>query len=403
MPQIASTISSVPASGIRRIFELAGMMDDAIPLAVGEPERPVAAHIRRAAIAAWERDDTNYTPNCGIEPLRRAITNKLARDNGYRVTEDQVQVTAGGAQALHMAMSFTLAPGDEVLIPTPGYPTFSMTPRLLGAVPVPYALRAERGFLPDPAELEALITPRTRALLVNSPSNPLGTVIDRPRVEALVAFASRHDLWVISDEVYEYLTWTPGFTSFAAVDTEDRVFGVYSLSKTYALTGARIGYLVTPAGLADRFAAAQESVVSCVNTPTQYAALAALSGPQDDVRAACEHYRGNLAAATAVLDARGIRYQRPAGAFYLWIDVSHAARGNVAGWAEDFLQRERVAVAPGTAFGASGEGWVRVCFAGRRAPLVEALGRFPAPTVETRSAPRRPGQVLGLAAQRLSE
>jgi len=403
MPQIASTISSVPASGIRRIFELAGTMDDVIPLAVGEPERPVAAHIRRAAVAAWERDDTDYTPNSGIAPLRRAIVTKLARDNGYRVAEEQVHVTTGGAQALHMAMSFTLGPGDEILIPTPGYPTFAMTPRLLGAVPVPYALRAERGFLPDPAELETLVTPRTRTLLVNSPSNPLGTVVDRPRVEALLAFAARHDLWVISDEVYEYLTWAPGFTSFAAVDTDDRVFGVYSLSKTYALTGARIGYLVTPAGLADRFAAAQESVVSCVNTPTQYAALAALEGPQDDVRAAREHYRGNLAAATAVLDARGIRYQRPTGAFYLWIDVSHASHGDVARWAEDFLLRERVAVAPGTAFGASGEGWVRICFAGRRGPLVQALGRLPAPTAEGRSAARAPGLLLGLGAQPVAE
>lgn len=377
MPRIASTIAAVPSSGIRRIFELAAGLDDVIPLAVGEPELPVARHILRAGAEAWERDDTAYTPNSGIAPLRRAIAAKLDRYNGYRVSDEQVHVTSGGAQALHMAMSFTLEAGSEILIPDPGYPTFSMTPRLLGAVPVPYPLRSPHGFRPDLTELESLVTPSTRALLINSPSNPLGVVFDRTTVAALLAFASRHDLWVISDEVYEYLTWTPGFVSAAAVDTENRVFGVYSLSKTYALTGARIGYLVTPAGLRERFAAAQESVVSCINAPAQYAALAAVEGSQDDVRAAREHYRGNLEAACAVLDTKGLRYHRPAGAFYLWIDLSHATGGNVAAWAEDFLLSRRVAVAPGSAFGAAGEGWVRVCFAGQREPLLEALSRLP--------------------------
>ncbi|TDC72373.1 pyridoxal phosphate-dependent aminotransferase [Streptomyces hainanensis] len=379
MPQIASTVRAIPASGIRRIFELAAELDDVIQLSIGEPELPVAPHIREAGARAWRDDVTNYTPNSGIPPLRSAIVGKLARDNGYSVGDDQVHVTAGGAQALHLAMSFTLAPGDEILIPDPGYATFAMTPRLLGAVPVPYRLRAEHGFTPDLAALASLVTPRTRVLLVNSPSNPLGVVFDRATVGALVDFAARHDLWIISDEVYEYLTFDAGCTSLAAVDTEDRVFGVYSLSKTYALTGARVGYLVTPPGLTERFRAAQESTVSCVNAPAQSAALAALEGDQDGVTAARAHYRANLAAAGAVLDGRGIRYQRPGGAFYLWIDVSHASGGDVAAWAEHFLRTERVAVAPGTAFGAAGEGWVRICFAGGRAPLVEALGRFPVP------------------------
>ncbi|WOQ15450.1 pyridoxal phosphate-dependent aminotransferase [Raineyella sp. W15-4] len=178
-----------------------------IPLAVGEPELPVACHILRAGAEAWERDDTAYTPNSGIAPLRRAIAAKLDRYNGYRVSDEQVHVTSGGAQALHMAMSFTLEAGSEILIPDPGYPTFSMTPRLLGAVPVPYPLSSPHGFRPDLTELESLVTPSTRALLINSPSNPLGVVFDRTTVAALLAFASRHDLWVISDEVYEYLTW----------------------------------------------------------------------------------------------------------------------------------------------------------------------------------------------------
>jgi aspartate aminotransferase len=379
MPRLAATASAIPASGIRRIFELAADLEDVIQLSVGEPELPVAPHILEAGARAWQADVTNYTPNSGMALLRSAIVEKLARDNGYRVDEDQVHVTAGGAQALHMAMSLTLTAGDEILIPDPGYATFAMTPRLLGAAPVPYALRAERGFVPEVDELERLVTPRTRVLLLNSPSNPLGVVYDRDTIAELVAFAARHDLWVISDEVYEALGYDDAFTSAAAVDADDRVLSVYSCSKTYGLTGARVGYLVTPPGLAERFRAAQETIVSCVNAPAQLAALAAIEGPQDAVADAREHYRANLEAATSVLDARGIRFSRPGGAFYLWIDVSHASGGDVAAWAERFLLEERVAVAPGIAFGASGEGWIRVCFAGRREPLVEAMHRLPAP------------------------
>lgn len=393
MPSIAATVQAVPASGIRRIFELAAELDDVIPLSIGEPELPVAQHILDAGAQAWQNDVTCYTPNSGLTALRAAIVDKLARHNGYAVDIDQVHVTAGGMQALHMAMSFTLEPGDEVLIPDPGYANFAMIPRLIGAVPVPYALRVEDGFIPDVAQLEALITPRTRVLLVNAPSNPLGVVFPEATVRGLVAFAARHDLWIVSDEVYEYLTFEPGFTSLAAVDTDDRVFGVYSLSKTYALTGARIGYLVTPPGLSERFRAAQESVVSCVNAPAQLAALAAVEGDGSDIAAAREHYAANLAAACEVLDASGISYHRPAGAFYLWIDVSHDSRGDVAAWAERFLLEQRVAVAPGTAFGAAGQGWVRICFAGKREPLVAALSRFPGPSGRAlRATPEPPAR-----------
>jgi len=377
MPSLSRSIRAVPASGIRRIFELAGELDDVINLSVGESSLPVARHILEAGARAWDDDITDYTPNSGLTVVRAAIVDKLARQNAYTVDADQVHITAGGAQALHMALSFTLDPGDEVLIPNPGYTTFTSAPRLIGATPVPYPLHPESGFQPRIDDLERLVTERTRVLLVNSPSNPLGVLFPESTVRELVAFARRHDLWIISDEVYEYLTFRPGFTSFAAVDTDDRVFGVYSLSKSYGLTGVRVGYLVTPVGLSERFRAAQESVVSCVNTPAQIAALAALRGGDDAIEVARVHYAENLAAARAVLDAVGIRYHVPDGAFYLWIDVSPASGGDVAAWAERFLLDHRVAVAPGSAFGTAGEGWIRVCFAGRRDPLVTALGRLP--------------------------
>ncbi|MFF2347642.1 pyridoxal phosphate-dependent aminotransferase [Pseudarthrobacter sp. NPDC058119] len=378
MPSLSKTSLSVPASGIRRIFELANELDDVIQLSIGEPEIAVAPHILEAGSSAWSDDVTNYTPNSGMALLRTAIAEKLQSHNGYAVDHDQIHVTAGGAQALHMAMCMTLSSGDEVLVPNPGYATFTMAAKLVGAVPVPYELTSERGFTPSIEGLEKLVTANTKALLVNSPSNPLGVVYSREVLAELLNFAARNDLWIISDEVYEYLTFGSDFLSMAAIDRCNRVFGVYSLSKTYALTGARVGYLVTPPGMAEVFRAAQEAIVSCVNTASQLAAVAAIGGDQSHVAEARNHYRSNIEAACRLLDDRGLRYQKPGGAFYLWIDVSHASQGDVAGWAEQFLIQERVAVAPGTAFGSAGEGWIRISLAGRSKALLEALGRLPA-------------------------
>ena len=350
-----------------------------ISLEVGEPDVPIASHIAAAATAAWDRDETNYTANAGIAPLREAIREKLARENDLRVDTEQIWVTVGATQGLHQAMHLTLAAGDEVLVPDPGYTVFTMTPRMLDAVPVPYTLRADRDFAPSIDELETLVTDRTRVIVVNSPSNPLGTVYSEQVLRELLDFASRHDLWVISDEVYEYFTWDEPHVSIGSFDEENRVFTVFSFSKSYAMTGIRIGYLVTPPGLAPTMRSVQETSISCVNTPAQYAALAAITGSQQAVADARAHYRENIAAATSLLDARGIRYLPPRGTFYLWVDVSHASDGDVADWAERFLIDERVAVAPGSAFGRSGEGWIRINLATDRDELLVALGRIPAP------------------------
>lgn len=380
MPRFASHIDDVPSSGIRRIHEAALHVDDVIMLAVGEPDVPVAPHITAAAQRAWADDETDYTPNGGILPLRHAIVEKLAASNGLRVDVEQVWVTIGATQALHQAMGLVLDAGDEVLVPDPGYTTFTMNARMLQATPVPYPLHASTGFLPELSELEALITPRTRALIVNSPSNPLGTVFPEATLRALLEFAARHELWVISDEVYEAFSYEQPHVSLATLDTDDRVLSVFSLSKTYAMTGVRVGYLVVPPGLGDTMRKVQEAQIGCVAAADQYGAVAALTGDQSAVAAAAAHYRGNLAAARAVLDERGFTYLAPSGAFYLWIDLSHATGGDVSAWAERFVTEARVAIAPGTAFGASGEGWIRVCAAARTDALLEGLRRLPAPT-----------------------
>jgi len=382
MPSFTRTALGVPASGIRRIHEIALRMDDVVALAVGEPDQPVPAHVLEAASAAWLADDTDYTANAGIPPLREAIAAKLRRVNGIAVDADRVWVTAGATEALYLALSLVLEPGDEVLVPDPGYTTFRMAPSMLSAVAVPYPLMPERGFLPDPAAIEALVSPRTRAILSNSPSNPLGVVTPEPVLRELLAVASRHDLWLISDEVYEAFAWGERHVSPAAFDREHRVLTVHSFSKTYALTGARVGSLVVPPGPAEVLRTYQEAIVSCVNTPAQHAALAAITGPQDAVETAAAHYRRNLAAATALLDGLGIRYLPPAGAFYLWIDVSDRSGGDVAHFAERFLLEQRVSVAPGSAFGDAGEGWIRICAAASRESVLEGLRRLalmPAP------------------------
>jgi len=389
MPSIAAHIPSVPGSGIRRIYEIAAELDGVISLGVGEPDVPIAPHIAAAAKAAWDRDDTIYNPNGGILPLRRAIVDKLAAENGIVAEVEQVWVTIGATQAIHLAMQLLLAAGDEVLIPDPGYTIFPMNARMIDARPVPYSLTPERGFRPNIDELEALITPRTRMLIVNSPSNPLGAVFPREVLEELLAFARRHDLWILSDEVYERFVWGEPHVSLAAIEAEsaaadagggiERVFSVFSFSKTYAMTGIRVGYLVTPPGLAATMRSMQEASISCVAMPDQFAALAAIQGEQSHVATAAAHYRANYSAASAALTARGIHYLEPTGAFYLWVDVSHASQGDVAAWSEQLLLRDRVAVAPGSAFGRSGEGWIRLCLAATEADLLAGIARLPGP------------------------
>ena len=379
MPEIAPHIARMPGSGVRHILERALRRPGTIILAVGEPAEVAGERIRDAASEAWREGAIRYTPNGGIPALREAIRDKLARENALDVDLEQIWVTVGATQALHLAMALTLSHGDEVLVPDPGYTTFTMNAHLLQATPVPYPLRPGRAFQPDLAELESLVTPRTRAIIVNTPSNPLGSTFDRPTLEALIALARRHDLWLISDEVYERLTWGEPHVSPATLDDDGRVLSVFSMSKTYAMTGARVGWLVTPPGWRQTMLRVQESVVSCVDEPSQRAAAEALTGDRVAVARSAAHYRDNLAAATALLDARGLRYLDPTGAFYLWIDVAHVSGGDVVAWCERFLDEQGVAVAPGSAFGASGEGWIRVCVASDRDELLDGLSRIPAP------------------------
>ncbi|WP_342022131.1 pyridoxal phosphate-dependent aminotransferase [Arthrobacter citreus] len=393
MPELSPHVRNAAANQIREITQAAWAQPNSIVLSIGEPGFPTPPHILEAAQATLGRDETGYTPNAGITPLRAAFADRVSVQNGLEVSPGRAFVTAGAQQGLHLAMSMLLDAGDEILIPNPGYPTFAMTARLLHAEPMEYPLYPEHDFQPRIADIEALITDRTRVLLLNSPSNPLGAVFSPGLVRDLVELARRRDLWIISDECYEAFTYDVPHVSPLAYDGGsggERVIVSVTLSKTYGLTGLRIGALITPAGLETRMSTVMESIVSCVASPSQYAALAALTGPQDYVSNAAAHYRTNRDAASAVLDAKGIPYLKAQGAFYLWADMSHATEGNVRAWTQKFLAGQGVAVAPGTAFGSIGEGWIRVALCGGTEDLVTGLERLPARPADASEPPSGP-------------
>jgi aspartate aminotransferase len=377
MARLADNARRMPRSGIREIMDLAwSLPGPVIGLHVGEPSFATPEHVRDGVRRALDRGDTRYVANAGIPVLRDAIAEKVAARNGFDVRPDQVVVSAGGMQALYMALAATVAAGDEVLVPDPGWPNFAMAVQLLQGRPVGYPLRPENHFLPDVAQLAELVTQRTRALIVNFPSNPLGAVLPADLAEALCRLADEHDLWLISDECYDELTFGAEHVSPARWDDQARVLSCFSFSKTYAMTGMRVGYLVAPESVAGTAAKMQEPLIACVNALAQYAALAALEGPQDFVEMMRRAYHERRDAAAGQLDRAGVGYLLPEGAFYMWVDVRDRCGDDVRSWSLQLLRERHVAVAPGRTFGTEGEGWVRISLATETDELLEGLERL---------------------------
>jgi aspartate aminotransferase len=241
---------------------------------------------------------------------------------------------------------------------------------LLSATAVYYPLRPENGFLPDPQDIADRITGRTRVLLVNFPSNPLGSVPTKDLLHQLYQVAQAHDLWIVSDECYDQIVFDGTSPSPAVFDTDGRVISTYSFSKTYAMTGWRVGYAAVPPRLADTLSKVQEPLISCVSGPAQYAALSALEGPQECVTDMVDAYRSRRDAALAACDERGLTYLVPQGAFYLWLSIEH--RDSLA-FALDLVATRKVAIAPGSAFGENGNGWVRISLANSADSVVQGV------------------------------
>jgi aspartate aminotransferase len=375
MPGVSSSAAGVPASGIREIANLVMERggDDILRLEIGEPDFGTPAHVIEAAHRAAEAG-VGYTHSAGTLGLREAISAKLERVNQVRCPPDRLIVSQGAVQGCSAVLSALLEPGDQVLIADPAWPNYEMLTLLHGAVPVRYPAPPERGFLPDVAEIEPLVGPRTRVMVVNSPSNPAGAVFAPALVAELVELARRHDLVLLADEVYDELVFEGAAANAAALDPE-RVVGLYSFSKTYAMTGWRIGYVAAPAWLAPALWILQEPLVSCVSEVSQAAALAALEGPQDCVAQMREAYRRRRDLVVALLGEEGIEVPPPHGAFYLMLPFAAGVDGRRA--ALDLVEHG-VSVAPGSAFGDAARDHARLSLGSSQEVLGEAIGRLAA-------------------------
>lgn len=366
MKEISNVAKIVQPSPIRKMFNLADGMEDVVSFTVGEPDFNTPAHVVDAAVEALRTGKHHYTPNAGILPLREAISEYYVRSRGLHYSpETEIIATAGGMEALLLTMLTLLNPGDAFLLSDPCWTNYSRQIEICSARPVFVPVDAAHDFTFAPEALEKAITPETKGFLVNSPENPTGGIAGRKALEQLAEIAVRHDLYVISDEVYSELLYEGNtFTSIAALPgMKERTIIVNSFSKTYAMTGWRVGYALGPQHIISQMVKLQENVAACVNTAAQYGALAALTGSQAPVAEMLETYSQRRA---YILDAfskiNGLTCFAPQGAFYAFVDIS-AAGMDAETFARDLLQKVRVIVVPGEAFGESGKRYVRLSFA----------------------------------------
>jgi aspartate/methionine/tyrosine aminotransferase len=364
-------------STIREVFDAANLRPDAIRLEIGEPSFRTPDHIVEGALAAAHAGFTGYTPNGGLASLRELLAEKIERVDGYRAHPDEIVVTPGGMNALFSIYLALLEPGDEALLPTPGFPNMDEMVKLLGGTPVFYELRADEGYLPDLGRLESLVTARTKVIFTNSPSNPTGAVFPGELVEGLVELARRRDVFLIADEVYDELVLDEERDHVAAgrFDGGGHVISVYSFSKVYAMTGWRLGYCVAPPALADLLRKLQEPEVSCPSIISQKAAEAALTGPREPIDGMRAAYRERRDRAWERIEARGLRAFRTQGTFYMLVDVSDSGLPSLE-FVLRLLEEFGVAVAPGSVFGPAGEGYVRISLALESPAVEEGIARL---------------------------
>jgi len=378
MVGFSTSALSYKRSAIRVIFDEANRLEHALRLEIGEPSFVTPSHIIEGAAEAARRGHTGYGPNGGLLSLRELLVEKLRSVNQIDSTVEEVVVTPGGMNALYSSFSVLLEPGDEVLLPTPGFPNMDEMVRLLRGVPVFYQLRAENSFLPDFDEMSRLITPRSKVVFSNSPSNPTGRVFDEFTVESMVSFANKHDLWLISDEVYDELLTDPTAVHVpsARYDVSGRVISIFSFSKVYAMTGWRVGYAVARGEVPRLLRWTQEPLLSCPSTISQKGAEAALSGPRKPIEAMREAYavRAQLALKTAA--NVGIHAYETQGTLYMLLDVGQFGNDGGLDFAVDLLRTEGVAVSPGSVFGPGGKGMVRISLAADEATISEGINRL---------------------------
>lgn len=360
-------------SGIREILNLALEHPGTIRLETGEPNFPPPPHVLSAYVDASRQGHNRYTATQGIPELREALQEKIHRVNGVERTPDEILVTPGGLPALFLAFLGTCGRGGAVMVPDPGWPDYLGGMMSLGIEPIGYALKPPH-YNPSLDELERTLTPNTRAIVLNFPGNPTGRVLPKADMEDLVRFAEQHDLWIISDEVYDQIVFDVLLWSPARLAPE-RTLSVYSFSKTYAMTGWRLGYLAGPKSAVQSLTRVAMGVWSSVSEPLQYAGLGALQGPQQVVSDMVGEYRQRRDRAIAQLTDYGLVTNCPDGAFYLLVDISPSGLPSRT-LALRLLNAKGVAVAPGSAFGRNAENYVRISLASSEQDLAVGLEKL---------------------------
>jgi aminotransferase len=370
-------VTDCPPSGIRRFFDIAATMGDVISLGVGEPDYVTPWRVREAGIAALEKGLTSYTSNMGLAELRGAVCADLQTRYGVAYEPGtECLITAGVSEGLDLALRTLLAPGDEVIIPEPCYVAYGPCVSFAGGTPVYVPTSGDDGFRIHADAIEAAVTPRTKAILIASPANPTGAVQDRATLETLVDVAIRHDLYVISDEIYERLVYGVPHTCLPSLaGARERTVLLGGFSKAHAMTGWRVGYLCAPAAIAEMACRVHQYTMLCAPHASQVAAHEALRAGDQDVHQMVADYGRRRRFFVHGLRDIGLDCPEPQGAFYTFPSI--VATGLTSQqFAEELLRAERVAVVPGDVFGPTGEGHVRACYATAMPQLEEALTRM---------------------------
>lgn len=374
---LSDTIVQIKPSGIRKFFDIVSEMKDAISLGVGEPDFDTPWHVREEGIYSLEKGKTFYTSNSGIKELRVEICNYLKRSQN--ITYDpmkEVIVTVGGSEAIDIGLRAMVNPGDEVLIPQPSYVSYEPCAVLAGAKPVIINLKAENEFRLTAAELEEAITEKTKILILPFPNNPTGAIMEKSDLEAVAEVVKKHDIFVMSDEIYAELTYKGKHVSIASLPgMQERTILINGFSKAYAMTGWRLGYACGPEAIIKQMTKIHQFAIMCAPTTSQYAAVEALKNGDTDVAMMRESYNQRRRFLINAFKEMGLECFEPFGAFYIFPCIKEFGMTSDE-FATRFLEEEKVAVVPGTAFGDCGEGFLRISYAYSLEKLKLAIGKL---------------------------
>ena len=384
---MAEKVVEIKPSGIRKFFDIVSEMKDAISLGVGEPDFDTPWHIREEGIYSLERGRTFYTSNAGLKELRQEVCNYMRRSQGIDYDPlKEVLITVGGSEAIDIGLRAMINPGEEVLIPQPSYVSYEPCAILAGAKPVIINLKAENQFRLTARELEEAITDRTKILILPFPNNPTGAIMEKEDLEAIAEVILRHDIFVMSDEIYAELTYKDKHVSIASLPgMRERTILINGFSKAYAMTGWRLGYACGPENILQQMTKIHQFAIMCAPTTSQYAAVDALKNGDEDVAQMRTAYNQRRRYLMNAFREMGLECFEPFGAFYVFPFMKEFGMTSDV-FATRFLEEEKVAVVPGTAFGDCGEGYLRISYAYSLENLKVAIGRLEAFVTRLRSS-----------------